>query len=135
MNEVSVALYNKLTGGTALTALLAGTTSVYESLVPRGAALDAVVFSLQGGGDANWTPRRRKELRYMVKAVSDGSVKTAGAIDAQIDTLLHRGTLTVSGWTSISVMREADVSYAETTPEGRNYWHVGGVYRLRIGDT
>lgn len=130
MNPFVTGLYNKLTGGTALTSLLAGTVSVYDTLVPRGASYPVVTFALQGGGDANETPRRRKELRYLVKGISDASGKEAGTIDAQIDTLLHGGVVTVTGWNSITTMRVADVSYAETTPEGRNFWHVGGVYRL-----
>lgn len=132
MNAVSAALYSTLAGGTALTALLAGTTSVYDSLVPHGASFGVVVFSLQGGGDANETPRRRKELLYTVKGISATSMKAAGAIDAQIDALLHEKTLAVTGWENYSVMREVDIAYAETTPEGRNYWHVGGTYRIRL---
>ena len=132
MNALETALYSKLSGGTALTALLAGTTSVYNAAVPMGASFGCVVFQLQGGGDYNETPRRRKELLYTVKAVSATSMQNAGLIDNQIDALLHEATLTVSGWTNYWTMREEDISYVETSPEGRNYWHSGGIYRIRL---
>ena len=132
MNAFAVALYSALTGGTALTALLAGTASIYDSLVPRGSSYPVVVFHLSGGGDANETPRRRKELLYSVKAISELGAKEAGNIDAQIDPLLHEASVSAIGWTNFSLKRESDFSYAETTPEGRNYWHVGGIYRLRF---
>ena len=132
MNSLETALYSTLTGGTALTALLAGTTSVYNSAVPRDVSYDVVVFQLMGGGDDNETPTRSKSLVYMVKGVSQTSMKTAGLIDNQIDTLLHRKTLTVTGWTNFWTAREQDIEFVETTPEGRNYWHSGGLYRVRL---
>jgi hypothetical protein len=133
MNATETALYSTLTGGTALTALLAGTASIYNTIGPRGGTFDYVLFQLMGGGDQNESPRRRKELLYLVKGISATSMKNAGLIDAQIDALLHNVTLTVMGWTSISTRRESDVEYVETTPEGNNYFHNGGIYRLRVG--
>lgn len=131
-NELKAAFYSTLTGGTALTALLAGTTSVYDSIAPREASFDYVVFNQSGGGDNNRTPRRSKDELWTVKAVSATSARTAGNIDAQIDELLHGQTLTVTGWTNYWTMRERDIEYVETTPEGRNIWHVGGIYRVRL---
>jgi hypothetical protein len=130
MNTVGSAIYARLSGGTALTALLAGTASIYDGVVRRDASYDVVVFQLSGGGDANATPRRRKELLYSVKAISATGARAAGAIDAQIDTLLHEQTLTITGWENYWLAREGDFAYAETTPEGLNYWHAGGTYRL-----
>ncbi len=132
MNALNTALYSKLTGGTALTALLAGTTSVYNQVVPRGAALPYVVFNIQGGGPENITPARFENLVYTVKAVSAASALAAGSIDAQIDALLHLGTLSVSGWSNFLLMREERIQYVETAPEGQYIWHVGGTYRIRL---
>ncbi len=56
MNALETALYNTLSGGTALTALLAGGTaapSIYNQQAPDEAAFPYVVFALQGGGDEN----------------------------------------------------------------------------------
>lgn len=132
MNELETAIYEKLTGGTALTALLAGTASVYNEIAPRGAAAPYVIFGLQAGGDENMIPVRYKNYLYRIKAVSETSMKNAGQIDAQIDALMHDTTLTVSGWQNFWCMRESDFRYVETTSEGRNIWHAGGVYRIRL---
>lgn len=133
MNAVDTVLYSTLTGGTALTALLANSSSVFHTQAPRGAAFPYVVLQLQGGGDQNASPHRRKELLYTVKAITATSMQDAGTIDNQIDALLHGATLTVTNWTNISTMREGDIAYIETTDEGRNYYHNGGTYRVRVG--
>ena len=134
MNAVKQALYNKLTGGTALTALLAGTASVYDNIAPRGGTFDYVIFGLQGGGDENICPIRFKNFVWSVKGVSETSAQKAGQIDEQIDDLLHEQALTVTGWGVFGVTRIADFDYVETTPEGRNIWHDGGNYRIRMDE-
>lgn len=132
MNALETALYDQLTGGTALTAKLAGTASVYDQIAPRGASMAYVIYGIQGGGDENITPARFKNLVYSIKAVSEDSMKDAGEIDDEIDALMHGAALTVTGWGVMWCMREADYRYTETTPEGRNVWHVGGNYRIRL---
>jgi hypothetical protein len=90
------------------------------------------VFGLSGGGDDNLCPSRSKSLLYDIKAVSPASPAAAGLIDAQIDSLLHRATLTVTGWQNILLRREGDFAYTETTTEGVNWYHNGGRYRVRL---
>lgn len=131
-NAIDSAIYYKLNGGTALTSLLAGTTAIYHGVAPRGALLPYIVFNQQGGGDTNDTPRRNKDLVYQVRAVADSSYRYAGLIDNAVDDLLHGVTLTVSGWSNWWTMREQDIEFVETTPDGQNIWHVGGLYRIRI---
>lgn len=132
MNVLELAIRSTLTGGTALTALLAGTASVYNAAVPRGVSFPCVVVNLQGGGDANETPRRRKDLLYQAKAISTASMTAAGAIDNEVDSLLHNKTLTVTGWTNFWLARERDIRYVEVDPEGVEYYHSGGIYRIRL---
>jgi len=134
MNALKAAIYVKLTGASALTDLLASATSVYDALAPRESTMPYVIFQQQGGGDENITQVRYKNWLYTIKAISDVSMKTAGAIDAQIDTLMHGTTLTVTDWTNFQCVRETDISYSETTAEGRNIWHVGGIYRIRLAN-
>ena len=135
MNVIKSSLYSKLTTGTALMAKLAGATSVYDAVAPRGASLPYVVFHWQGGGDENITPTRFKNVLYTVKGISETSAKNAGEIDSEIDALLHGTTLTdVTGWTNFWCMRETDVDFVETTPEGQNIWHQGGTYRIRLNE-
>lgn len=132
MNELDTAFYSKLTGGTALTALLAGAASVYNQVVPVGAAMPYVVFNIQAGGPENITPARFENIIYLVKAVSATSALAAGSIDSQIDILLHRSSLTVTGWSNFWLAREERIQFVETAPEGQYIWHVGGTYRVRL---
>ena len=132
MNVLETAIYDKLRTGTALTALLGGTTSVYNQTVPASETGGCVVFTPSGGGDDNLCPSRSKSLLYDIKAVSATSPAAAGLIDAQIDARLHRATLTVTGWQNILLRREGDFAYTETTPEGARWYHNGGRYRIRL---
>lgn len=132
MKALDTALRNTLTGGTALTALLSGTASVYADVVPPEESFPCVVYQDQGGGDENLSPHRTKSVLRTVKAISATSKVAAEDIDAQIDALLHDAPFAVTGWSHIWCMREADISYTETNPEGRAYFHVGGVYRMRL---
>jgi len=132
MNEIGSALYGKLQAGTALTALLAGTTSIYHLQAPDGATLPYVVFSIQAGGDENETPKRRKSLVLYVRGYSDVSSGNAGSIDTQIDTLLHKKDLSVAGWANIYCWRDQDLEMIENAPSGEKVFMRGGFYRLRI---
>lgn len=132
MNAVETALYSRLAGASALTALLATTTSIYNTVAPQGAAYPLVVFNLQAGGDDNKSPHRAKQLLYLVKAVSATSMKDAGTIDNEVDTALHGLVLTVTDWTNYWLMRGQDVRFEELAPDGKRYFHSGGIYRIRI---
>lgn len=132
MNALEQSLYQTLTGGTALTSLLGGTANVYNQSIPSTGSYPCVVFTFSGGGDANQTPLRRKDVLYSIKAISQTSVANAGAIDAQIDALLHSATLAVTGWANYWTAREGDISYTEVTERGERYYHNGGVYRFRL---
>ena len=133
LNSLDLAIRSTLTGGTALTALLSGTASVYHLVAGRSESYPCVVWQQQGGGDENDHPTRTKDLLYTIKAVSHTSATEAGNVDAQIDALLHDKTLTVSGWSvNFWTMRETDVEYAEPDGAGGYYYHTGGVYRVRL---
>lgn len=131
MNVTETALYGTLTGGTALTNLLAaGTAGVYGYQAPQGSTYPLVEFGLASGEDVSTTPHREDSEIYLVKGVSTVSMQQAGAIEAQIDALLHRQTLTVTGYTNILTKRETQVRYVETADDGRQYWHAGAHYRV-----
>ena len=132
MNALETALYEALTGGTALAALLAGTASVYNNIAPPGSAFDYVVFNQQVGDDENMDAHRRVDWRYMVKGISSVSMAAGGSIAAEIDSLLHAIPLTVSGWTNIWQRRLSTVRYQEVTAEGECFYHCGGIYQFRL---
>lgn len=127
------ALYSHLAAGTALISKLGGGTAIWDTLAPQGTADPYVVFFHSGGGDDNLSPRRTRNMVYTVKVV--GTTKlTTEEIDAEVDALLHMGTLTVTGWGNWWLAREADVAYQETAGNNITYWHRGGQYRVRLTD-
>ena len=132
MNEVNQAIYSKLTAGTALTALLAGTASIYNMQPPDNTSMPYVIFNLQGGGDENMTPIRAKSLVYFIRGYSKTSAAAAGSIDAQVDALLHGNSISATGWTNFWLAREADFEQTENLPNGEKAYMSGGFYRVRL---
>ena len=135
INELATALYSRLNGGTALTSLLAGTTSIYHLQAPEKASYPYVVYSLQGGGDENLDANRTKNLSVFVRSYSKSSAAQAGSIDAQCDALLHLSPLTVSGWTNIWLGRETDLETVENDPTGQAIYMQGAFYRVHLDKT
>lgn len=135
MNILNQSIYNTLKAGTALTALLPGTTSIYHLQAPDNATLPYVVYSLQAGGDENETPKRRKNYVMYIRAYSKTSAANAGSIDTQVDSLLHGKTLSVSGWANFWCNRETDLENIDNLPSGEKVWMQGGFYRVRLEGT
>jgi hypothetical protein len=128
--DIEDALYTKLNVASVTGA---GATGVFNRIAPENQALPYVIYQWQGGGDANITPRRSRNLVYTVKAVAT-TLGAAGAIDSAIDALLHMQTISIStgGWATFWVAREQDIAYEEVDPRGLIIYHTGGMYRIRF---
>lgn len=131
-NALSAAIYTKLQTTSALTALLSGTTAIYNTQAPDNAALPYVVFSVQGGGDENRTPNRTKNLVLNVRGYTAAGPAAAGTIDSKIDSALHGVTLSVSGWTNFWTAREQDIAAVEIDDANQKTWMAGELYRIRL---
>lgn len=125
---VETAIYNKLSGGTALIAHLGG-TAIYAGIAPNNTPLPVVIFQWQGGGDENDSPRRTRNEVWTVKAIST-SKSQAGTIDGDIDALLHMKTLSITGYTNFWTAREGSVNYVEVDAGGTAIFHRGAMYRI-----
>lgn len=124
-------MHSTLSSAASITNLLGdGANGVYLEQITG--TYPAILFHYQGGGDENETANRTKNLVYAVRAVSNVSQYQAGAIDDAIDTVLHGGTLTVSGWTNFYMTRIGELKYTEPSAEGVEYYHRGGLYRIRL---
>jgi hypothetical protein len=132
MSAIKTAIQSRLTGGTALTALLPGTASIYSTQAPDKATLPYVVYSLYAGGPENETPKERSNVVYYVRAYSAISQKNADDIDDQLRALLHKNNLTVTGWTNFSLFREEDIETPSVTPANQTIYSSGGLYRIRL---
>ena len=132
MNAIDSALYSTLSGGTALTALLATTSSIYHIRAPNVSTLPYVVYSLQGGGKENLTPSDMGNYVYFIRAYSATSAKAAGTIHDEIVKLLHGKTLTVTGYTNYWTVLEGEQETAEEEPNAAPIFMSGGLYRIKI---
>ena len=136
INEMVAAITTKLQGGTVLCNLLAlGTASIYHLQapdVPVSAPYPYVVFNLQTGGPLNQTPKDMRDELFWVRGYSQVSDSEAGSIDGEISKLLHKGTVAVTGYTTMAVMRETDIALIENPPNLEKIWVAGGIYRFRL---
>lgn len=140
MNALDVAIYNKLTGSTALTALTAGGTaspSIYQWIAPEGQDPPYVVYNKQAS-----TPQHTlsgvayENAIYTVKGVTLGpSAAAAGTIASTIDTVLVNQALTISGHTHLYLRRVSDIDYPEAGPGGHRIHHRGAMYRVLADPT
>jgi len=130
LDKTAAALYTTMNGGTALTALLAGTTSIYDTQAPDNATLPFVVFSHQAGGPENVDANALEQNVWYVRVYSSTSAKNATEIFEQVDTLLNRVNITITGYNTIWCAREENVKLLENTPSGK-VWSSGGLYRIR----
>lgn len=135
LDDTSAAIYTTLNGGTALTALLAGTTSIYDQQAPDTVSLPFVVFSHQGGGPDNIAPVNLESNLWYVRAYSATSAKSASLIMAQIDALLHRKALSITGQTTFWCNREENIKTVENLPNNGKIWSAGAIYRIRTAAT
>ncbi len=133
-NALNTAIFGTLSGGTALGTLLASGSAVYNVQAPDEATLPYVVFSHAGGGQEAITPSNMQNVVYFIRAYSDVSASAAGSIDAQIDLLLHKKTLTVTGWTNIYTAREDSFTNAEIPTSGKTVFMAGAYYRFRLDE-
>jgi hypothetical protein len=129
-NALNTAIYSRLTGGTALTSLLAGTTSCYYIQAPNNATLPFVVWDIVDDPDTNYTANRNVVALVFARGYAT-SPALAGSIDAAIYTEMMRG-LSVSGWTEFWKGREEGFHVVETDQAGINVYMAGAHYRLKF---
>lgn len=127
---MGTALYSRLAGGTALTTALGG-TAIYGDQAPDNATPPYVVFSHQSGVVEVDTADDGRDDIWFVRVYAD---TRAGAnhIDGLLSDLLHRQTLTVSGWSVYWLVRELQLSLLDNLPNGERRFMAGGNYRIRL---
>lgn len=131
---LNAAVYSRLTGGAALTALLASATAVYYAAAPDDAVLPYVVFNWQAGpGETNDSPHRNPNGLLYVRGYADRA-SLAGSIDAAVDGLLHMAPLTVSGYSNFWIARETPISDYEIDDAQVKTWSAGALYRARFSN-
>lgn len=129
--DTPAALYSRLKAGTALTALLAGTTAIYDSAAPNGAAYAYVIFNFQGGGPDLLTSANLENNVWLVRGYSQTSAKAARAIAAAIDARLHKQNLSIGSAATFWCAREENIAVVQQGADNQQVWAAGGMYRIR----
>lgn len=135
MNALDIAIFNKLTGSTALTALTSGGTaspSVYQWRAPEGQDPPYIIYNKQASTPQHTlTGVAHENAIYQVKGVTLGpSAAAAGTIASTIDTVLVDQALTIAGYTHMYLRRVSDIDYPEAGPGGQRIHHRGALYRI-----
>ncbi len=133
LDHTSASLYTTLQAGTALTALLPGTTSIYDAQAPDDDTLPYIVFTHMGGGPDNIAPVNLENNLWQVRAFGT-SAKSAAEIFEQADLLINRKALSISGYNTFWCNRETNIKLVENLPNGAKVWSTGGIYRIRCSE-
>lgn len=125
------AIYQKITGSAAITALLGNATSVFHEVAPPGSPHPYVIFALSAGSDRHlFGARAFRQQTWLIKAVARTDTHdVADNIDAAIDSLLFNASITLESGELLDVRRVSDVSYLEEN-DGNQIRHSGGLYRF-----
>lgn len=131
MNELETAIYAKLSAYSALVTLVS--TRIYNTEIPRGAALPACVFSMASGLEENVTPRRSQRTVYLVKGVAR-SKATAGQIAEAGLAALRDVELNVTGWGWFWTAPINYIAFSEIDPAqvSEMLWHCGWELAIRL---
>jgi hypothetical protein len=131
-------LYAVLTGDATLMGLAAGGVHGYNN-PNRSPLFPYVLFQMQGAGQdvrGVGTARIMAPMVYVVRGISEGNSfgGSLRQIADRIDTLLHAASGTAAGGLVLVCVREQPFALPETAPDGRQYRHLGGIYRLFVQD-
>lgn len=132
MSAVRDAVVLKLQAEAAVTALATG--GIYPGTPPEGADFPLVMVTSPQPARANrnFQGIAFEDSLLLVRAVTqDTSPAAAADIAAEIRTALHNATLTVTGYSTISVLWERDFEHEEVA-EGRPYKYEGAFYSVWV---
>ena len=131
-------LYAVLSGDAQLVALATG--GIYGHSNPnKTPTFPFVLFGLQGAGmDVRGVGPARvmAPMVYLVRGISEGNSFGGNlkSIADRIDALLQAASGSAAGGLVLVCVREQPFVLPETGPDGRQYRHLGGIYRLFVQD-
>lgn len=132
-SDIDNALVAKLGADSTLLAL--APNGVYVDEAPAGAKRFVIVSLIAGNDVGQFGGRAYEDTLYLVKAVmlssAGGDVKGAAA---RIDALLEDGSLTVSGYSLMTMHREERIRSTEVdeVDPSIRWQHRGGRYRVQV---
>lgn len=131
VKNLRAAIYAKLNGASSVTSLLASSTAIYHAVAPPEADFPLIVFFQSSGIPSysfqatNW-----ENSLWTIKAVATAdNADTVDDIAGAVETLLTRGSLTITGGTLFGMRRESDLQYVEVE-DGQQIRHSGATFRI-----
>lgn len=108
------------------------TDGVFFDVASHGATKFVIVSQMAHADDETFRETALERFTYLVKAVtlstSGADVKSAAD---RIQTLLHNGSLTITGYTFLSMRRTERIRYTEVDESNDSRWqHRGGLYEV-----
>lgn len=129
-------LYEKLNTASVTALLTDGSAGIVHQTARSNSNFPLVIFHKQSGiAVKRFGGNAFDDHLWLVKAVDRGpagsSASRAEDIAKAVDDLLDFGSLSITGGTTLSLLRESDVDYVETEGD-QIYRHHGALYRLRL---
>lgn len=130
INPIKAAVYSKLNGTSAVTSLLSSATAIYWQIAGESAARPYIVFYMSSGGDTQSVPNELIDVRIGIKAVAVSGTAAGNIASAIRDALNNQELNYGSGWKHIDCRETGLIDFVETVDRVQ-YYHSGGLYRLR----
>jgi hypothetical protein len=128
--DIEKALYSKLTGTGAITALVS--TRIYNLVAPLGTTRPYIVFYPASERSEKTTPVFGLNTVYRIEAAADNR-SGAFTVQAAVLTALEAAQLSVTGYLNFWTANEGFVSIVENL-DGRQFWRRIGDYRIRVSE-
>lgn len=131
--DIDAALVAKLAGDGALAALMQSGAFVFTDEAPAGGTKFVIVSLVSEEDVPQFGSRSHEDARYLVEArmlsTAGGNIKSAAA---RIDALLEGGTLSVAGYSLMTMHREERTRITEVDDADASirWYRRGGQYRL-----
>jgi hypothetical protein len=130
--DVNQMLYGILASDSTLQAL--GSTGAFSIQAPENQPVPYVVFSKSDGEHSYVLMRRAYQTQtFLVKAITLENQDLAEQMSDRIDALLNLTRPSIASGYTMDIRHDSDVSYAERLG-GSTYYHVGGLYKVMVGD-
>jgi hypothetical protein len=110
-----------------------GVQGFYNAIVKPGITRPYVRWQLLAAEDEETIGLRcYTKFTYLVEGVTRENYTLASDIADAIDTILQRGTLTITGGTHDATWRTQPMERPNVAKDGTPYWHVGGIYVIGV---
>ena len=130
--DIGTALRTKLNVA-SIQALGVASGDVFDSVASKAGVRPFVRYQMIDAGDEETFGQRVYQwFEMLVVAHTADDRDKASNIGAEIDTLLQRTSLTISGATHDITFRRRQFERFENGPDGRVYYQSGGIYYIGV---